>query len=638
MLSLLMRGRSPKGATRFMLPLVLAVALAIVAFSAMASAQSAKVFHWTQYDYDVQILKNGEMLYTVTMAFSFDEGSFHQGYYEFNLDKVDDVRDVEVWEGDRRYKSVASEDDYGFQVNKTSTFEVLWWFPYTDSGTRTFTLKFRVLGGLRLYDGGDQFYWNFYSGDRPAPIGRGVITVHLPGAVQPDQLRLAASPDSVVISQVDAETVRASVTDFPANTQVVLRAQFPHGIVTAGKPSWQAADDRRTAYNEKWRPLVEMSLLGLSVLVLFGGTGGIIALWYTRGRDKPVGLVAEYITEPPSALAPGLAGTLVDERADIRDVLATIIDLGRRGMLEIEETEEPGVFGIGSKKDFVYRLKSRDGSLLKHEQLLLDEFFGSHTEKRLSELKNKFYAAIPRVGKAMYAEVTDMGYFVANPEKTRNKWMGVAVGGLVATFVGFCAMSVLVASYANTFVCLPIAAAVGFVALLIVAGFMPRKTEVGATEAAGWKAFKRYLQDIERYDNLQEKVAIFERFLPYAIAFGIDKSYIKKFAQVQAPAPGWYYPYPPVVLYGAGGFGRREGGIGPTAEGGGLGTPSLQGMSNSMSSSLQSMSDGLVTMLNSAASTLTSSPSSSSSGHGGWSGGGGGSSGGGGGGGGSGVR
>lgn len=622
---------------RLCLPSAVLAILAVVAFSVAALAQSTKVFHWIQYDYDIQILSNGDMLYAVTMTFSFDRGSFHQGYYEFNLDRVDDVRDVEVWEGDHSYRSVDAEADYGFQVNKGDTFQVLWWFPYTDSGTRTFTLKFRVVGGLRIYDDGDQFYWNFYAGDRPARIERGVITVHLPGAVPADQLRMAASPDSVTIKQVDEKTVQATVASFPANTTAVLRIQFPHGLVRANKPSWQAADDRRVAYNERWRPLVELSLLGLSVLVLFGGTGGVIALWYTRGRDKPVGPIAEYVTEPPSDLAPGLAGTLVDERADVKDVLATIVDLGRRGMLEIEEREESGLFGIGSKKDFIYRLKGRDSSLLKHEQILLDEFFGSRTEKRLSELKNKFYAAIPRIAKAMYAEVTDMGYFAANPEKTRNKWVGVGIVGLIATLCGFFAMSMLLASYASTFFCLPVSAAVAFVAMLITAGFMPRKTEKGAIEAAKWQAFRRYLQDIERYDNLQEKTAIFERFLPYAIAFGVEKSYIKKFAQVQAPAPRWYYPYPPVILHSPGSYGRQEGGMMPTSEGS-LGTPSLQSMSNSMASSLQSMSDGLVSMLNSAANTLTSSPSSSSSRHGGWSGGGGGFGGGGGGGGGSGAR
>ena len=70
----------------------------------------------------------------------------------------------------------------------------------------------------------------------------------------------------------------------------------------ADPPAWQAADDRLRDYEERWKPVVDLGMLGFSALVLFGGVGGVIALWYSRGRDKPVGLVAEYLTEPPSDL------------------------------------------------------------------------------------------------------------------------------------------------------------------------------------------------------------------------------------------------------------------------------------------------------------------------------------------------
>jgi len=635
------------GGGRWLLLRVLAAlaALSIVAVVAnqpaqTANAEEAKAFHWKRYDYDIEILRNGDMVFNVTMTFSFDRGSFHQGYYEFDMDRVEAVKDVEVWEEDRQYRPVSGETEYGFEATVDDTFKVLWWFPYSNSGERTFRLKFVVVGGLRIYEGGDQFWWNFYAGDRPARIDRGVITVRLPADFQPEDLRLAVTPDSVTIAQVDPRTIQATVNDFPANTTAVLRAQFPHGFVDTAPPSWQAAEDRRVAYEENWKPLVELGVLGLSLLVLVAGTGGVVALWYLRGRDRPVGVVAEYITEPPSDLPPGVVGALVDERVDVRDVLATIVDLARRGVIEIEEIEESGFLGIGKSRDFCYRRLETEAELLPFEQIVLDELLGHRSERRLSELKNKFYAAIPRIGEEIYKELVERGYFHTNPERTRRKWRGLGVVGLVMSVVGFVCGAGFLAQYASSFFCLPIASAVPFLALIVVGGFMPRKTEKGATEAAQWNAFKRYLQDIERYDNLAEKVEIFERYFPYAIAFGLQKEYIRKFAAVEAPAPRWYRPYPPLVLFPRGGHRDDAGDVVSTSSdvggGGGVEMPSLQGMSDGMASSLQSMSDGLVSMLNSASRTLTSSPSSSSSGSG-WSGGGGGFSGGGGGGGGSGV-
>lgn len=620
-----------------LLPALL-VAVLVLAVVLPAGAQTSKEFHWRQYDYDVEILDNGDTLFTVVMTFSFDRGSFSQGYYAFELGRVDDVRDVQVWEGNQQYRPVGSEAVGGYQVNRTDEIEVLWWFPPTAGGERTFTLQYRVVGGLRIYEGGDQFFWHFYAGDRPARIERGVITVHLPGAVAPEQLRVAADPETVGLQQLDDSTIRATVTGFPANRQATLRIQFPHGMVQARPPAWQAADDRRIAYEETWKPVVELGVLGLSILTLFGGVGAVVALWYSRGRDKPVGLVAEYLSEPPSGLQPALAGILVDEKADVRDIIATIVDLGRRGVMTIEEVEEKAVFGLSTKKDFIYRLEKRASDLLGYEQSLLKELFGSGTEKRLSALKERFYTAIPRITKEMYAELAGRQYFAANPEHTRNKWRGLAVGGLVlAGILFFCGVGAL-SQYASTLFCLPAALGVVFVALLIVAGHMPRRTELGAEETAKWKAFRRYLEDIDRYDDLEEKAAIFENYLPYAIAFGMEKDYIKKFSRVPTPAPQWYRPYPPIIIMRGGGMDPVPGGSTSTP-GGGFTPPTLQGMSDGMSSSLQSMSDGLVTMLNSASNTLTSAPrSSGSGGGGGWSGGGGGFGGGGGGGGGSGAR
>ena len=63
-----------------------------------------------------------------------------------------------------------------------------------------------------------------------------------------------------------------------------------------------------------------------------------------------MGLIADYLPEPPSDLPPGIAGTLIDESADMQDILATILDLARRGAIEIEEVEEKGFLGIGATR------------------------------------------------------------------------------------------------------------------------------------------------------------------------------------------------------------------------------------------------------------------------------------------------
>ena len=69
-----------------------------------------------------------------------------------------------------------------------------------------------------------------------------------------------------------------------------------------------------------------------------------LALWFTRGKDHPGRgtIVVQY--DAPDGLRPAEVGTLIDERVDLRDISATIIDLAVRGYLTIREVKTEGWF------------------------------------------------------------------------------------------------------------------------------------------------------------------------------------------------------------------------------------------------------------------------------------------------------
>jgi len=96
-----------------------------------------------------------------------------------------------------------------------------------------------------------------------------------------------------------------------------------------------AEAEAQQAFRDQWSPLANVIGGTLGLLLLLGGPGLVYLLWYNKGRDKPVVRVADYLPEPPDTLAPGLAGTLVDDKADMQDVLATIVDLARRKAISV---------------------------------------------------------------------------------------------------------------------------------------------------------------------------------------------------------------------------------------------------------------------------------------------------------------
>jgi uncharacterized membrane protein len=356
--------------------------------------------------------------------------------------------------------------------------------------------------------------------------------------------------------------------------------------------------------------------------LLVGGLTAVILLWYIRGRDPQVGLAAEYLSEPPSDVPPAVAGTLVDERADTQDIIASLIDLARRGYLEMEESKSTGFLGIGGGSEFTFRRTDKDWtSLLAFEQTILDKVFGGRRERSLSDLRNKFYTAIPEIKRNLYKQTVANGFFRTNPDTVRGRYAGGGIALLVLTVgAGFLGVGVL-SQTAGAIICPFISLAVTGVALIIAGQAMPVKTQRGAEETAKWKAFRHYLREIERYADIQEATDQFDRYLPYAIAFGLERSWISKFAHVPTtPVPYWYHP----VWLGHPRDRRTiSSGPRPTGSAGGGRAPSLDSMSRGMATGLSSMSAGLATMLNSASSALVSRPQSSGSGGGGgWSGGG----------------
>lgn len=623
--------------------LLLALGL-LLAFSVAAQAQS-KSLYWDRFDFDITVQPNGDLRIVETQKIVFTSGVFTFGTRGIQTDRLSDITDVEVREGGRTYRLSDSGEPYTYQVYQDgSERKIKWFFPPVGDTTRTYTLAYTVKGALRYYDEGDQVWWVPIVAERSFPVNASRIVVHLPEGAQVQNYDAYGAPADA--QQVDERTVVfTSKGRIPAGQEMEIRVEFTHGVVAGTPAPWQArvdaeqaARERQAEYDASTRPIANLITLTLSLFIVVAGLVGLYLLWYSRGRDRPVGLVADYLAEPPSDLPPGVAGTLLDEQADMEDIIATIVDLARRGILTMQEVEEPGLLGIGSKKDFIYRLEGDASNLRPYEKLLVERLFGSGKERRLSDLKEKFYTAIPKIKSELYNEVVREGFFKASPERTRNAYATLGIVGLVGTGVlGFCGLAA-VSQLTDFAVCLPVSLGVVFIGLIFLARFMPSKTAAGAEASARWRAFKRYLENIEKYTKLEESKEIFDRYLPYAIAFGLERSYVRKFASVQAPAPTWYYPAH--VPYGYYGPRRREWaegdrGIGraaPAPIGGQemTPTPSLDTASDSIFGGLDSMSSGLFGMLDAAARTLSSAPqpSSSSSGSGrgftgrGWSGGG----------------
>ncbi|MFL5594656.1 MAG: DUF2207 domain-containing protein, partial [Gemmatimonadaceae bacterium] len=461
--------------------------------------------------------------------------------------------------------------------------------PGASDADRQIIIRYRVANAIRFYysDGTagdfDELYWNVTGNEWTMPID----SVHA-RVVLPDDL---AATRTAVYTGARGSTAADAKIERDGNEVgfTLLRGLSPYEGMTIGV-GWPAGHiaTRPSRSREQlldivaWAPL----LIPLIVFVL------AFRRWQRSGRDPEEGsFVVRY--EPVPDASPAELGTLVDNKADMEDITATLVDLAVRGYVHITELTEKHLFGLAKSTDYqldIIRKRSDWKELKPHEVSYLDALGHAAPSDaysvKVSELKNRFYKFLPEIRNAIYDRLVESTYYRERPDRTKTKYIALAV------FVGFVlgGLMVLSAAQAWMFVARPamiVAAVFSTIILLAFAQIMPARTVAGARAREAALGFKEFLSRVEedRYKRMITSPELFEKYLPYAMAFGVEEKWANAFKDIYREPPQWY-----------------SGGTGPFNVG-------------SFSHSIGSMSSA-------AASSMSSSPSSSGSGGGGSSGGG----------------
>jgi uncharacterized membrane protein len=255
-------------------------------------------------------------------------------------------------------------------------------------------------------------------------------------------------------------------------------------------------------------------------------------------KQRPI--TVEY--EPPRGMTPAEAGTLIDNSADMRDITATLVDLAVRGYLRIEEHQNPKLFGLfgGGTTYTLHRLKTSEG-LTPHEIAVFDGIFGEHGDHvPLDELKDQFYKQLGPIRDAIFDQLTGNGFYKNRPDKVKQNWTGAAIGLAIVIGVGGTYLAKLFLLTPVPFV---VAAVLTFLVVILFAQIMPARTETGARALENVLGFEEFLRRVES-DNLKRVIIghpeLFDKFLPYAMAFGVEKQFARAFEGIYTQPPQWY--------------------------------------------------------------------------------------------------
>ncbi|MFN8377122.1 MAG: DUF2207 domain-containing protein [Anaerolineae bacterium] len=613
---------------------VIVGALAMVLVTRPIQAQTRSVF-WNLWNVIIDQMDTTNNRFRVTENYDISfTGAFSYGTAYIPTSRLDHIENVTVTQNGTPLRATCNRQPGTYCVTyEDDQLNLVYYFLSPINSTREkIQIAYDVHGALRVYEGGDQLWWAAVPTEHYGfPIGAATVKVVLPEDSAPregiDPVVTYGAPTAV---NVDGSVVTATATrPLSGDEGLEIRVQYPHDP-DAIPPAWQASFDTEQSYKDSVLPLINLAILAASALVGIGGTLFIFIRLQTRGRDPQIGPVPTHLSEPPDDTPPAVVGSLVDETVDLRDIISTLVDLARRGYLVFEEGQSDGMFGFGTSRTFTF--KRTDKSLqdvAPFEAQLMREVFPHGTlERTMNSMRNTFYKSIPRLQRDVYTELVQRGFFPRSPESVRASWrgMGTLLAG-IGVFAGFALYFFVKADF--LWLSLPFAISFVGVVAMLVASWMPAKTAKGAEAAAKWRAFEKYLSDLQSFSDESTAVERFDQYLPYAVAFGMERSFLRKFEDVPVQIPVWYFP---TYRGGYWSGGYRPGTPLPTSGiPGGLaraGGGGLDDLSGGLSGGLQSMSDGLTSMLNSASSVMNSRPANTGS-SGSWGGGGGGFSGGG---------
>src|SRR5882762_2732664 len=405
------------------------------------------------------------------------------------------------------------------------------WIPGAANADRTIVLRYHATNGLRFFDEHDELYWNVTGDEWEVPIQVATAEIELP----PGTTGMRAT----AFNGVYGSTARdASVAITRNSVRVAMPQPLGYHEGLTAVVGWDkgmvvepsAAARAVGTISSNW-PL----LLPIPVFLLAFWS------WWRRGRDprrRPIAV--QY--EPPANVSPAEAGTLLDNSADMRDITATMIDLAVRGQLRIEERQNPKLFGLfgGGTEYALHRLKLGDG-LAPHESAVLSGIFSGRQDLvDLSQLKDEFYTSLPGIRNAIFDGLKGRGFYRDRPDKVKQKWNGIAIGVGLLIGVGGTFLSGGVQLTAVPFV---IAGILSAIIVFIFAQIMPARTEAGARALEHVLGFEEFLRRVES-DNLKRIIVghpeLFDKYLPFAMAFGVERQFARAFEGIYTQPPQWY--------------------------------------------------------------------------------------------------
>ena len=394
-------------------------------------------------------------------------------------------------------------------------------------GNYTYTFTYSTDRQIGFFENHDELYWNVTGNGWGFAIERASATVRLPGKVKAADITLTGFTgrrgdtgrdfDSAV--EQSSGTIQTSRA-LPPRSGLTLVMTWPKGVIAAPGRVQQL-----------------LYLLGdnfgllLSILAFAGSGLYLFIMWSRHGRDPGKGVIFPHY-EPPAGYSPAAVRYVAEMGYDDKTFAAAVINLAVKGHLSITCDGD----------DYSLQQQTSEEPLAPGESALLRALF---QEGPFVELQNSNHVLV-YTARAAHKNALARDY-LGHYFKT-NALLMLPSAVLSALFL-------LVIVSTGAFVPWVLAFYAGVIVLHIAFAYLLKAPSGrGRRLMDQLEGFKLYLEVAEKDDLALRHPpdmtpALFEKYLPFAIALGVEQEWAEQFSEAfsrledtgnGAYSPGWY--------------------------------------------------------------------------------------------------
>jgi hypothetical protein len=403
---------------------------------------------------------------------------------------------------------------------------------YLEPGVHTYVYQYRANRMLGFFESHDELYWNATGNEWAFPIDKTVATVMLDFAGEPQ------------IHSVDAYTgpMGAKGKDYSVRRDGLAKVSFsvdrtldPHEGLTivVGWPKGFVEEPgraQRVAWLLKDNLNLITALAGYLVVLAY-----FVPVWRKFGRDPEVGVIVTRY-EPPEGFSPASLRYVQQMYYDSKVMTSAVLSLAVKGYLRIERVKKKHTLIMTDPGENPPPLATGERELytklfLNSSELLLDD----RNHERIGGARSAHKRALQRDYAGRYFKTNGLlsipAVFIA------------VIASVIAVNVGLG----------------PTPLVIGVIVLMVItffifAAIMKRPTGLGRKLLDEMLGFRDYLEIAEKDEmnlrNPPEKTPqLFERYLPFALAMGVEQQWAEKFSDIfatlrgpdnSAYQPSWY--------------------------------------------------------------------------------------------------